>query len=241
MENPLSADKANEDKRVGRAAILLAAVRLAAVKGLSNVSTRELATQVGLSKSGLYAHFKTREELELATVQAAVAILDQEVLQPAMKARAGKERLLALADSFLSYLQRRVFPRGCFIAAAAQELEARPGPACDLVAEALQQWLALLRQCLQDALALREIAPDTDLTQTVFELQAMLFGANFLFVATGDVAHLAQARAGVENILAQLARHNKQKKNERRAEPRRKVAAATLIENVTAKHRVIPD
>ena len=93
----------------------------------------DLAAEVGMSKSGLYAHFKSKEELELATIATAAAIFDSEVLQPATPVPAGIERLKALANSFLSHLERRVFPGGCFFAAVAAELDTRPGPARDRV------------------------------------------------------------------------------------------------------------
>jgi AcrR family transcriptional regulator len=205
-KNNLAQGNSRRSKGQGnRAAIVLASIRLAAMKGLGGVSLADLAAEVGISKSGLYAHFKTREELELATVDEAVAILDREVLQPAMRARAGTERLRVLVRAFLSYLERKVFPRGCFIAAAVVELETRPGPACDLVAAALEQWIALLRQCTQDAQAAGEIDPNADVAQTVFEIQAMMFAANFMFTMTDDLIHLAQAHAGVENVLQRLA------------------------------------
>ncbi|HEY8084679.1 MAG TPA: TetR/AcrR family transcriptional regulator [Methylophilaceae bacterium] len=189
----------------GRAAILLTAVKLAALKGLTNMSLAELATEVGMSKSGLFAHFKTREELELATVETAIAILEKEVLQPAMQAPIGTARLRLLVNAFLSYLERKVFPRGCFIASAALELEAHPGPACDLVGGALMQWLALIKQCVEDGQAQGEIDPHADVAQAVFEIQAMMFSANYLFAVGSDTMHLAQSRTGVENILMKLA------------------------------------
>src|SRR5579883_3428347 len=93
--------------QASRAAILLAAAKLATTKGLDGLSIGDLAAEVGMSKSGLYAHFKSKEELELATIEMAAAIFDREVLQPAAKAQAGTGRLRALVDAFLSHLERR--------------------------------------------------------------------------------------------------------------------------------------
>lgn len=158
-----------------------------------------------MSKSGLYAHFKSKEELELATIETAAAIFDREVLQPATQAPAGIARLKSLTNSVLSYLERRVFPGGCFFAAAAMELDTRPGPALDRVVEVLNSWLSLLRQCILDAQALGEIDPRADIDQAVFEIQAMLVAANFLFAMTNDPIRLTQARKGVENVLTRWA------------------------------------
>ncbi|PSB21333.1 TetR/AcrR family transcriptional regulator [Phormidesmis priestleyi ULC007] len=187
-----------------RTTILLTAAKLATTKGLTGLSLGDLATEIGMSKSGLYAHFKSKEELELATIETAAVIFDSEVLQPAMKAQAGTERLKTLASSFLSHLERRVFPGGCFFASVAAELDTRPGPARDRVVEILGNWLALLRQCILEAQDLGEIDPNTEVDQAVFEIESMLLAGNFLFVMMNDPIHLTQARRGVENVLARL-------------------------------------
>src|SRR5262249_31553320 len=145
--------------QASRAAILQAATRLVTIKGLDGLSIGDLAAEIGMSKSGLYAHFKSKEELELATIETAAAIFDREVLRGAAMARAGIERLKTLAGSFLSHLERKVFPGGCFFAAVAAELDTRPGPARDRVAGVRDTWFALLKQCILDAQALGEIDP----------------------------------------------------------------------------------
>ena len=147
-----------------------------------------------MSKSGLYAHFKSKEELELATIEMAATIFDREVIRPVSTAPAGSKKLLALTDSFLTYLKRQVFPGGCFFAAVGMELDTRPGPARDKVIEVQQMWLSLLRQCLLDAKAIGEIDDSADVEQAVFETHAMLVTANFLFVMSNDTTRLTQAR-----------------------------------------------
>jgi AcrR family transcriptional regulator len=195
-----------------RATILLAAAKLATMKGLIGLSLSDLAAEVGMSKSGLYAHFKSKEDLDLATIETAAEIFDREVLQSAMKARAGTERLKAVASAFLSHLERRVYPGGCFFAAVAAELNTRPGSARDRVVEVLNQWLSLLRQCVIEAQTSGEIDPTIDVAQTVFEIEAMLLAANFLFVMTNDPVHLTQGHRGVDNTLTRLAVSPKSKK-----------------------------
>jgi AcrR family transcriptional regulator len=191
--------------QVSRENILLTAAKLATTKGLDGLSIGDLATEVGMSKSGLYAHFKSKEELELATIATAATIFDSEVLQPVTRAPAGIARLKALANSFLSHLERRVFPGGCFFAAVAAELDTHPGPARDRVVEVLNSWLSSLRQCILDAQTLGEIDPQAQIDQVVFEIQAMLLAANFLFVMSNDSLRLTQARRGVEDVLAGVA------------------------------------
>jgi AcrR family transcriptional regulator len=195
-----------------RATILHTAARLATTKGLDGLSIGDLAAEVGMSKSGLYAHFKSKEELELATIETAAAIFDGEVLRPAARAHAGTERLGALVDSFLSHLERRVFPGGCFFAAVAAELDTRPGPARDRVVQVLDQWQSLLRQCILDAQASGEIDPQAEVAQAAFEIQAMLLAGNYQFVLTNDPVRLSQARKGVEHVLTRLAVQGESKK-----------------------------
>src|SRR5215813_8153802 len=198
--------------QASRATILLAAAKLATTKGLIGLSIGDLAAEVGMSKSGLYAHFKSKEELELATIETAAAIFDSEVIQPVTRAPAGIARLKSLAHSFLSHLERRVFPGGCFFAAVAAELDTRPGPARDRVAGVLGKWQSLFRQCILDAQASGEIDPKAEVAQAAFEIQAMLLAGNFQFVMTNDPTRLAQARQGVEHVLARLAVHEEPKK-----------------------------
>lgn len=221
-KNPSS--KGGEARRskgeASRETILLAAARLATTKGLEGLSIGDLAAEVGMSKSGLYAHFKSKEELELATIATAATIFDSEVLQPVRPVPAGIERLKALADSFLSHLERRVFPGGCFFAAVAAELDTRPGPARDRVLEVLNSWVSSLRQCILDAQALGKIDARAEVGQVVFEIQAMLMAANFLFVMTNDPIRLIQARKGVENALARwVVRAESRKKRSKRRTP----------------------
>lgn len=188
-----------------RAAILLAAAQLATTRGLQGLSIGDLAAHLGMSKSGLYAHFKSKEELELATIETAAQIFDREVLQSVRAAPPGARRLVTLVEAFLSHLERRVFPGGCFFAAVAAELDTRPGRAHDRVLEVLSQWRSLIRQCIEEARTHPEIDRDVDLEQTVFEVQAMLAAANFLFVLTNDPMPLQQARKGVQNMLDRLS------------------------------------
>jgi AcrR family transcriptional regulator len=199
--------------QASRDTILRTAAKLATTKGLIGLSIGDLAAEVGMSKSGLYAHFKSKEELELATIATAVAIFDSEVRQPVTRVPAGIARLKALANSFLSHLERRVFPGGCFFAAVAAELDTCPGPARDRVVEVLNSWVSLLRQCILDAQALGEIDPQAQVDQVVFEVQAMLLAANFLFVMANDPLRLSQARRGVEDVLGRVAVRTKSKAN----------------------------
>src|SRR3954447_3594828 len=106
--------KPRADGVQSRQAILQAAAHLATTRGLEGLSIGELAQHIGMSKSGLYAHFKSKEELELATIETAAEIFERDVVKPAIESPGGLRRVWALSEAFFGHLQRRVFPGGCF-------------------------------------------------------------------------------------------------------------------------------
>src|SRR5262245_13343717 len=117
-ETPISpptrtARKPRDDGLKSRRAILDAAARLATTHGLEELSIGQLAQHIGMSKSGLYAHFKSKEELELATIDAAVEIFETDVIQRVPEALRGVARIRALSEAFLQHLARHVYPGGC--------------------------------------------------------------------------------------------------------------------------------
>src|SRR5215471_17452908 len=139
-----------------RSAILSAAASLATIEGLEGLSIGHLAGAIGMSKSGLYAHFGSKQELQLATVDEAERIFNKEVVQPALAARPGRAQLAAACEAYLGYLERRVFPGGCFFAATALEMGTRPGPVRDKVAAIQSGFTALLRTFAANALEQQE-------------------------------------------------------------------------------------
>src|SRR5436305_7189733 len=165
-----------------RGAILRAAASLATVEGLEGLSIGNLAAAIGMSKSGLYAHFGTKLELQLATVGEAERILTEEVVQPALAARPGLGQLAAACEAFFSYVQRRVFPGGCFFAATSLEMGARPGPVKDRLAGIQADFTALLRSFAATAIEQRELRAHEDPDLLAFELHAILLGADTKFV-----------------------------------------------------------
>src|SRR5213080_3785144 len=130
---PTTGRKPRADGVQSRQAILLAAAQLATTRGLEGLSVGELARHIGMSKSGLYAHFRSKEELELATIETAAEIFRREVLAPAGESPGGLARVRALGEAFLGHLERRVFPGGCFFAAVSVQLASRPGRPRDRV------------------------------------------------------------------------------------------------------------
>ena len=130
-----------------RARIVEHAARLASIEGLEGLSIGRLGEASGVAKSSVHALFGSKEELQLATINAARANFIAEVVGPALAATSpGRERLLALCEGYLSYVERRVFPGGCFFVAASAEVGAQPGRVHDEVARVQQQWRDLLLQ-----------------------------------------------------------------------------------------------
>src|SRR3984885_11841298 len=134
-----------------RTAILRTAAGLASVDGLDGLSIGRLATELAMSKSGLFAHFGSKEELQLATIEEARQRYTREVIEPARAAGPGITRLHALCEAFLSYLERAVFPGGCFFASAMAEFDSKtPGPVRDRIAQCQDQWMGTLERAAQE-------------------------------------------------------------------------------------------
>jgi AcrR family transcriptional regulator len=184
-----------------RGAILRAAASLATVDGLEGLSIGNLAAATGISKSGLYAHFGSKQELQLATVEEAERILDAEVVRPALAARPGRAQLSAVCEAFFSYVQRRVFPGGCFFAATALEMGTRPGPVKERVAAIQSGFTALLRTFAATAIEQHELPTREDPDRLAFELHSILLGADTKFVLHDDPAILDLARQVVRERL----------------------------------------
>ena len=149
----LAGRKPRADGVESRRTILLAAAELATTRGLEGLSIGELAQHIGMSKSGLYAHFRSKEELELATIETAAELFEREVLGPAGESPGGLSRVRALSEAFFGHLERRVFPGGCFIATVSVQLASRPGRPRDRVMAVQQRWLDQFADALGQAVA----------------------------------------------------------------------------------------
>jgi AcrR family transcriptional regulator len=184
-----------------RARIAGQAARLATVEGLDGLSIGRLAEVTGVPKSSVHALFGSKEELQLATVNAARESFIREVVGPALAAGPGRDRLLALCDGYLSYVQRRIFPGGCFFVAASAEVGARAGRVHDEVARVQQQWRDLLGQEARAAADQGQLATDTDPAQLAFELGVILAGTDIVSVLHDDTGAIARGRAAVRSRL----------------------------------------
>jgi AcrR family transcriptional regulator len=188
-----------------RATILHTAAQLATVEGLEGLSIGQLASATGLSKSGLYAHFDSKEDLQLATIEAARLTFVDDVIRPGLAAPRGIRRLLTTCDAFLSHVERRVFPGGCFFVAAASEVGTRRGAVHDAIAAQQRRWVDLLERQAGDAQELGELPADVDLAQLVFELEALLVAANTTFILHSDSNAFNRARSAIRQRLGVAA------------------------------------
>ena len=186
-----------------RARIVVHAAELATVEGLDGLSIGRLAEATGVPKSSVHALFGSKEELQLATINAARESFIAEVVTPAFAdAAPGRERLVALCEGYLSYVERRVFPGGCFFVAMSAEFGARPGPVHDEVARAQQQWRDVLEAEARLAADRHELPKGTDATQLAFELGVMLAGTNIVTVLHNDDGAIDRARTAIRWRLA---------------------------------------
>jgi AcrR family transcriptional regulator len=178
-----------------RAAILDRAVDLASAEGLEGLTIGRLAAELRMSKSGLFAHFGSKQELQLATIEAAAERFRLAVLEPALEAPEGAPRLRAMADRYLDHLD--LYAGGCFWGATSAEYDDRPGPVRDAIAAALDAWMAAL---VRNA----ELAGIEDPDRYAFELYAVVMGANARYRLTGDRRVFDHARAALERLAAEL-------------------------------------
>ena len=137
----------------------------------------------------------------MATVAEAERILAEEVIQPALASRPGLAQLAAACEAFFSYLERRVFPGGCFFAATSLEMGARPGPVRDRLAAIQSDFTELLRSLAATALEQDQLRAGEDPDLLAFELHAVLLGADTKFVLNDDPEFLGIARRVVSQRL----------------------------------------
>jgi AcrR family transcriptional regulator len=180
-----------------RAAILDRAVDLASREGLEGLAIGGLATELEMSKSGLFAHFGSKQELQLATVDAATARFREAVLDPATAADEGGPRLRAMAAAYLAHVGSDAYSGGCFWAATSTEFDDRPGPVRDAIAAALDAWLGELEHQAR-------LAGVAEPERLGFELYALVMGANSRYRLSGDRRVFDYARQSVEGLLARL-------------------------------------
>jgi AcrR family transcriptional regulator len=196
--SPTSASPPLADSGKGaetRAAILDRAVDLASAEGLEGLTIGRLARELEMSKSGLFAHFGSKQDLQLATVEAAAIRFRRAVIDPVLDTPDGAPRLRAMADAYLAHVDADAYSGGCFWASTSAEYDDRPGPVRDAIAAALDAWLEELERQA-------EVAGMASPDRVAFELYAVVMGANSRFRLSGDRRVFEYAREATERLLA---------------------------------------
>jgi AcrR family transcriptional regulator len=192
------AKRVRSDGEQSRERVLEAAVRLSAIEGLERLSLARLAEAVGMSKSGLFGLFGSKEDLQVAILDKARAVFTEEVIAPALAMPAGARRLRGLCEGYLDHISLREWPSGCFFASVASEVGGRPGPIRDRVAVDQKQWVALLTESARRAHERGELPADTSPEQLAFELSAILTGADTAYLLHRDEEILTRVRAALD-------------------------------------------
>ncbi|MFJ7212233.1 TetR/AcrR family transcriptional regulator [Amycolatopsis sp. NPDC098790] len=178
-----------------RRLVLRRAADVASVDGLDGLSLGRLATELELSKSGVFALFGSKEELQLATIEAAFGIFEAHVVTPSLDVPAGLPRLRAICENWLEYSEKRIFPGGCFFFNVGAEFDARSGRVHDAVAAASGSFAGFIRETCSEAVSLGHL--DADPEVLAFELHALGRAANADAVLNGGTQAYALARRAI--------------------------------------------
>ncbi|MBI1729103.1 TetR/AcrR family transcriptional regulator [Candidatus Acetothermia bacterium] len=185
--------------------ILRVAEDIASAEGLEGLSIGRLAEELKMSKSGLFAHFGSKEKLQLATVEAAREVFINEVIDPALKEPKGMPRLRTICERWLDYAERKVFRGGCFFAAVSHEFKSRPGPIRDRVGEIMAEWLDLLARLIEVAQKSGELPANLDAAQLAFEINAVAMGSNWGYELYQDPKAFDRSRKFFKQRIEALA------------------------------------
>lgn len=158
-----------------------------------------------MSKSGLFAYFHSKQELQVAVVETARSMFIEEVIRPANAVPSGLRRLRELSEAWLSYAEREVFRGGCFFVAASLEFDSRPGVVRDRITEIMGEWLRLLENEIRQGRASNELTPEADPVQLAFEFNSQMMGANWAYQLLGNRQAFARAKTAILERLQSFA------------------------------------
>jgi AcrR family transcriptional regulator len=187
-----------------RTVVLERSVQMASREGLEGLTIGALAADLGVHKSSVHALFGSKEELQLATLAAARAILIDHVIVPTLSSEAGLARLQAIGEAWCDYLASDVFSGGCFLCAASAEMDGRPGPLRDAVASVMREWIAALSANIEAAIEAEELCADVDAVAMAFRLNALGMAANWQRQLLNERSGVEHARSAWRAELARL-------------------------------------
>lgn len=187
-----------------KAHILDAALHLASQAGLEGLSIGALAAATGMSKSGVFAHFGSREELQISVVREYHQRFEQEVFFPAMQAPRGLPRLRALFDLWMKRTSVEL-DSGCIYISGAVEFDDRTGPVRDALADSVNTWHAAMRRTIVQCREQGDLHADTDEAQLLFEVHGLILALHYEARFLRAQGAMQRARQGFENILARFS------------------------------------
>lgn len=184
-----------------RQQILRKAIDISSAEGLEGLSVGRLAAELAMSKTGVFSHFGSKQELQLATVEAAKEVFLKRVVNPALEKPRGTVRLKAMLSNWLDYVEKIVFRGGCFFAAASAEFDSRPGAVRNQIALLTKTWLRGLEDEIRFAKTDGQFRPSIDPAQLAFELHAYVQEANWAFKLFNDQAAFQLARRAIAQAI----------------------------------------
>ena len=184
-----------------KAAIVDAALRMAAQVGLEGLSIGSLAEAMGMSKSGVFAHFGSRDELQISVVREYYARFEAQVFQPAMMQPRGLPRVRALFEHWMRFTSAEL-DSGCIFISGAVEFDDRPGPVRDALAQMVRTWHAALERAIAGAIEEGHLKADTDAAQMLYELHGLILALHHDARFLRNDGVLDRARAGFARVLS---------------------------------------
>ncbi len=186
---------------VTKQAILERAAGLATQVGLEGLTIGRLADDLDLSKSGLFAHFQSKESLQLSAMEYAAQRFIEAAVKPSFSAPRGEPRVRALFENWLAWPKKSGFPGGCFFVAASVELDDRPGPVRDRLVQLQKDWLATLAQAVRIAVAEKHLRDDTDPEQLAYEMYGIMLVCHHSMRLLRDPKAEVRARRAFDHLL----------------------------------------
>jgi AcrR family transcriptional regulator len=192
-----------------RHAILDHAVRLATQTGLEGLTIGRLAAEMGLSKSGLFAHFRSKEALQIQVLDAAAERFVDEVVRPALRAPRGEPRLRAMFDRWLAWTKSNSGPGGCLFVAAAAELDDKPGAVRERLVALQRSWLEILGIVYRTGVEERHFRADVEPEQFAHDVYSVMLGYHHAERLLRDPRADARANTAFGSLLASVRRERR--------------------------------
>jgi len=188
-----------------RVEILRVAMDVASAEGLEGLSIGRLAAEMHMSKTGIFSHFGSKQELQLATIEAAKRVFAERVVAPSFESPRGIPRLGTMLSSWLDYVEKIVFRGGCFFAAASAEFDSRPGPVRDQIASLTRVWLTAIEDEINFAKSTAQIQASVNAAQLGFELHAYVQEANWAFKLFDEKSAFRLARRAIADRIRDVS------------------------------------